>query len=76
MDGDVGRFVKAFEKVWYPEWSPLPTKHEVLNAVRDGSFFGLVRCDVRVPPELMGLFSEMTPMFGHARLGEEHLSPQ
>ena len=47
----------------------------MLDAVKDGSFFGLVRCDVRVPPELMEHFSEMTPLFGHARLGEEHLFP-
>ena len=75
VDGDVGRFVKAFEKVWYLRWSPLPTGWEVLNAVIDVSFFSLFRCDVRVSPELMDLFSEMTPLFGHARLGEEHLSP-
>ena len=72
MDGDV---VNTFEEVWYPKWPSLPTKHKVLDAVKDGSFFGLVRCDVRVPPELMEHFSEMTPLFGHARLGEEHISP-
>ena len=72
MDGDV---LKTFEEVWYPKWPSLPTKHKVRDAVKDGSFFGLVRCDVRVPPELMEHFSEMTPLFGHARLGEEHLSP-
>ena len=45
------------------------------GVVKDGSFFGLVRRDVRVPPELMEHFSEMIPLLGHARLGEEHLSP-
>ena len=50
VDGDVGRFVKAFEKVWYPRWSPLPTGWEVLNAVKDGSFFSLFRGYVRVAP--------------------------
>ena len=69
MEGDVGRFVKAFEEVWYPKWAPLSTELMVLDAVKDGSFFGLVRCDVRVPPELMEHFSEMTPLFGHAKLG-------
>ena len=49
MDGDVGRFVKSFEENWYPKWPPLPTEHKVLDAVKDGSFFGLVRCDMRVP---------------------------
>ena len=38
MDGDVGPFVRTFEENWYPKWP------------KDGSFFGLVRCDVRVPP--------------------------
>ena len=46
MYGDVGHFVKAFEEVWYPKWSPLSTELQVLNAVKDGSFFGLIRCDV------------------------------
>ena len=73
---DVGRFVKMFEEVWYPKWSPLSTELQVLSAVKDGSFFGLVRCDVRVPPELMDHFSEMSPLFGHAKLGEEHMSRQ
>ena len=46
----------------------------MVEAVEDGSFFGLVRCDVQVPPVLMDHFSEMTPLFGHAKLGEAHLS--
>ena len=75
MDSVVGLFVKIFEEVWYPKWPPLSTEHKVVEAVKDGSFFGLVRCDVRVPPELMEHFSEMTPLFGHAKLGEAHLSP-
>ena len=45
----------------------------MLDAVKDGSFFCLVSCDVRVPPELMDRFSELSPLFGHAKLGEEHL---
>ena len=74
MEGDVGRFVKAFEELWYPKWAPLSTELMVLDAVKDGSFFGLVRCDVRVPPELMEHFSEMTPLFGLSKLGQGHLS--
>ena len=58
-----------------PEWPSLSKEHKVVEAVKDGSFYGLVRCDVRVPPELMKLFTEMTPLFGHAKLGEAHLSP-
>ena len=75
LNGDIGRFVKVFEEVWYPKCSQLSTELQVLNAVKDGSFFGLVRCDVQVPPELMDHFSEMSPLFGHAKLGEEHMSP-
>ena len=43
-----------------PEWPSLSKEHKVVEAVKDGSFYGLVRCDVRVPPELMEHFSEMT----------------
>ena len=74
VDADIGRFVRVFEEVWYPKWAPLSTELQVLDAVRDGSFFGLVRCDVQVPPELEDRFSEMSPLFGHAKLGEEHMS--
>ena len=61
MNRDDGRFVKAFEEIWYPKWSPLSTELQVLNAVKDGSFFDLVRCDVRVPPELMDIFFRDEP---------------
>ena len=55
--------------------APLSTEHKVLDAVKDRSFFGLVRCDVWVPSELMEHYSQMTPLFGNAKLGDEHLSP-
>jgi G:T-mismatch repair DNA endonuclease (very short patch repair protein) len=51
-DGDVGRFVKTLEEVWYPKWCILSTEQQVKKAVEDGQFFGLVRCDISSPPEL------------------------
>ena len=73
-DQSVGRFVSRFNDIWYPNWSPLSTQDQVVGAVRQGEFFGLVECDIHVPEEIHDKFSEMCPIFGHLTITEEHIS--
>ena len=44
-----------------PKWTM--TQNEILTAVIDGTLFGMVECDVRVPDNLRGHFAEMQPVF-------------
>ena len=39
------------------------TQNEILAAVIDGMLFGMIECDIHVPPELRPYFSEMQPIF-------------
>ena len=42
------------------------TQQQILAAVVDGTLFGMVECDVRVPEEQQDYFSEMQPVFKNA----------
>ena len=44
-----------------PRWTM--SQQQILAAVVDGTLFGMVECDVRVPDELQDYFSEMQPVF-------------
>ena len=39
------------------------SQREVLEAVMDGSLFGMIECDIRVPTALKEHFAEMPPIF-------------
>ena len=52
VDADIGRFVRVFEEVWYPKWTPLSTELQVLDAVRDGSSLGWSGVMCRCPLNL------------------------
>ena len=42
------------------------TQNEILKAVIDGTLFGMIECDVRVPADLREHFAEMLPVFKNA----------
>ena len=44
---------------------------DIEKAVKDGSLFGLVQCDIRVPEHLYDYFSEMPPIFKNAQVSRE-----
>ena len=48
----------------HPRWTM--THQQSLAAVFEGTLFGIVDCDVRVPEELQYYFSEMQPVFKNA----------
>ena len=56
-----------------PRWSM--TQHHILAAVVDGTLFGMVECDVRVPEELQDYFSEMQPVFKNASVTRDDIGP-
>ena len=51
------------------------TQQEIIAAVVDGTLFGMVECDVRVPEELQDYFSEMQPVFKNASVTRDDIGP-
>ena len=51
------------------------TQQQILAAVVDGTLFGMVECDVRVPEELQDYFSEMQPVFKNASVNRDDIGP-
>ena len=54
-----------------PRWTM--TQQEIIAAVVDGTLFGMVECDVRVPEELQDYFSEMQPVFKNASVTRDDI---
>ena len=61
--------VEMWECEWKRERDPPPrqkwkmTSHSIIAAVIDGTLFGMVECDVRVPDNLREYFADMQPIF-------------
>ena len=78
------RHVKVIE-MWECEWKrqrdPPPrrkwtmTQQQIIAAVVDGTLFGMVECDVRVPVELQDHFVEMQPIFKNATVTRDDIGP-
>ena len=56
-----------------PKWTM--TQNEILTAVIDGTLFGMVECDVRVPDNLRGHFAEMQPVFKNPTITRDDIGP-
>ena len=69
-ESDVKTFITPSSR---PRW--IMTQHQILAAVVDGTLFGMVECDVRVPEELQDYFSEMQPMFKNASVTRDDIGP-
>ena len=75
------KVVEMWECGWKRERDPPPrqkwkmTQNEILTAVIDGTLFGMVECDVHVPPELRPYFSEMQPIFKNANVSRDDIGP-
>ena len=57
----------------HPRWKM--TQQQIIAAVVDGTLFGMVECDVRVPPELQDHFAEMQPIFKNATVTRDDIGP-
>ena len=51
------------------------TQQQIIKAVVDGTLFGMVECDVRVPSELRAHFAEMQPIFKNATVTRDDIGP-
>ena len=51
------------------------TQNEILAAVIDGTLFGMIECDIHVPPELRAHFAEMQPIFKNANVSRDDIGP-
>ena len=56
-----------------PKW--IITQQQIIAAVIDGTLFGMVECDVRVPSELRAHFAEMQPVFKNATVTRDDIGP-
>ena len=57
----------------HPRWKM--TQQQIITAVVDGTLFGMVECDVRVPSELRAHFAEMQPIFKNATVTRDDIGP-
>ena len=75
------KVVEMWECDWKRERDPPPrqkwkmTQNEILTAVIDGTLFGMIECDVRVPEHLQDHFAEMQPIFKNANVSRDDIGP-
>ena len=75
------KVVEMWECDWKRERDPPPrqkwkmTQNEILTAVIDGTLFGMIECDIHVPPELRPYFSEMQPIFKNTTVTRDDIGP-
>ena len=51
------------------------TQQQIIAAVVDGTLFGMVECDVRVPEHLQDHFAEMQPIFKNVTVTRDDIGP-
>ena len=72
--------VEMWECQWKQEAKVPPiqngmTQNEILTVVIDGTLFGMIECDVRVPADLREHFAEMLPVFKNALVTRDDIGP-
>ena len=50
------------------------TEKQIIQALLNGQFFGLIECDIEVPDHLYDKFSEMSPIFKNVTVSRNDLS--
>ena len=75
------KVVEMWECAWKLEAKQPPrkkwkmTQQQIIAAVVDGTLFGMVECDIRVPPELQDHFAEMQPVFKNVTVTRDDIGP-
>ena len=75
------KVVEMWECQWKRESKALPrpkwnmTQSEILADVVNGTLFGMVECDVHVPPDLRAHFAEMQPIYKNTMVTRDDIGP-
>ena len=75
------KVIEMWECEWKRECDPPPrqkwtmTQQQIIAAVVDGTLFGMIECDIRVPSELRAHFAEMQPIFKNATVTRDDIGP-
>ena len=73
--------IEMWECAWKRERDPPPrqkwkmTQQQIIAAVVDGTLFGMIECDIRVPFELKDHFAEMQPIFKNTTVSRDDIGP-
>ena len=73
--------IEMWECAWKRERDPPPrqkwkmTQQQIIAAVVDGTLFGMIECDIRVPFELKDHFAEMQPLFKNTTVTRDDIGP-
>ena len=52
-----------------------PSERDILDAVRNGTFYGFVECDIRVPDHLRAGMADFPPIFKKVEVDRTHVGP-
>ena len=75
------KVVEMWECDWKRERDTPPrqkwnmTQQQIIAAVIDGTLFGMIECDVRVPEHLQDHFAEMQPIFKNTTVTRDDIGP-
>ena len=72
-DKEKKRFLAVLFRSLYPGSRATVSLDRWIERIKDGSFFGLIECDIAVPDHLTDKFSEMCPIFKNTLVGREQL---
>ena len=72
IETDTKRFIDD-EFPCRPKWKM--TQKQVIAAAVDGSLFGAIVCDIRVPSELRAHFAEMQPIYKNTMVTRDDIGP-
>ena len=73
--------IEMWECAWKRERDPPPrqkwkmTQQQIIAAVVDGTLFGMIECDIRVPFELKDHFAEMQPIIKNTTVTRDDIGP-
>ena len=48
-------------------------EQQILEAIQEGTLFGLIECDIKAPEHLKDYFAEMTPIFKNTDVSLEDI---
>ena len=73
-DNEVRTFIDQLQVMKVSSCLPtLPSADVIIQAVKTGQLFGLIRCDITVPDSLKSFFEEYPPIFKHVNIKQSDI---